>query len=792
MSVLDRKLLREFSASRGLLLAITSIIAVGVACYVALGTAHENLNVAKKRYYRETRLADFSIELKRMPTAELFLVAKLPGVTELRSRIQFGVTVDLPNVIKPLNGQVVSLPDERRPVINDIVLKRGSYFSNRRDNEVIVADAFAKAHELKPGDWIHLLLNNRRQEMLIVGTAISSEFTYMVAPGSLAPDPKSFGVFYIKQTFAEETFDFAGATNQILGLLAPTLRDRPQETLRQAEELLEAYGVLGTTPRELQASNRYLTNEIEQLETFSGFMPAVFLTVAAIVLNVLLSRLAEQQRVEIGTLKALGYTNRQVLMQFVKFGTTVGLFGGLVGCALGYWMAGGMTNIYRQFFEFPTLSNEFYPSTQAIGLTISLLCGLVGSLRGAWHVVQLRPAEAMRPAAPRAGGAIALEQLGALWRHITFAWRMVLRSIFRRRFRSLAGIFAPAMGATILVSSFMMIEASDFMLDFQFRLVRRSDVDLALKDQRGPDALLEAQRLPGVRSAEPVFDLPCTFSNGNHEHKGGISGIVRNAQLTTPRDRHGRRVHIPATGLVMERNLAEKLHLAPGDVVRVKPSIGLRREHRLPVVALADGYFGYSVYANFDYLCGLEEESAVMNSIQLASDQPNGNRVELYRRLKQLPALQAVHAKQDTLDNLVNTLQQNQDVMIFIIVGFAGVIFFGSVLNSSLVSLTERSREVATLHVLGYTPWQIGNLLLRESLMLTAIGTLFGLPLGYLLTTAAAASVETELFRLPVVTAPWIWAWTAVLALSFTLAAHAIVQRTILRLDWRDSLNTRE
>ena len=262
--------------------------------------------------------------------------------------------------------------------------------------------------------------------------------------------------------------------------------------------------------------------------------------------------------------------------------------------------------------------------------------------------------------------------------------------------------------------------------------------------------------------------------------------------MTVPRDRAGNRVRIPPTGLVMERNLAERLRLAPGDVVSVRPSIGLRREQRLPVVALADGYLGFSVYSNYDYLCRIQEESSVMNSIQLALDDPKGNRRSLYGRLKHLPALQAVHAKQDTLESLVATLQQNQNVMIFIIVAFAGIIFFGSVLNSSLVSLTERAREVATLQVLGYTPWQVGNLLLRESLVLTSVGTLVGLPIGYVLTMGAAASVETELFRIPVVTAPWIWAWTAVAALGFTVLAHAVVQRAILRLDWRESLNVQE
>ncbi|OYV89537.1 MAG: hypothetical protein B7Z73_06715, partial [Planctomycetia bacterium 21-64-5] len=230
MTVLDRKLLRDLRHSGGLLLAITSIMAVGVACYVALGFAYRNLSRAQHRYYADCRMADFSLEVKKVPVSELAAVAKLPGVVEVRPRIQFFATVDIERIAEPLNGIVLSLPDRRGPTINDVLLRRGGYFTDARSNEVIVNEKFARFHGLGPGQWIHLILNNRRQELFIVGTAMSSEFTYLVGPGSIMPDPEHLGVFYLKHSYAEEVFDFDGACNQVLGLLSPQLRDRPEET----------------------------------------------------------------------------------------------------------------------------------------------------------------------------------------------------------------------------------------------------------------------------------------------------------------------------------------------------------------------------------------------------------------------------------------------------------------------------------------------------------------------------------------------------------------------------------
>jgi len=349
VSVLDRKLRRDLAGSATMLLAVVGIMAVGIACYVAMGACYNNLQDAKNRYYAQCRMADFWIELKKVPLSELEPLGRLPGVVSIRPRIAFYTTVDVPGVLKPLNGLVLSLPDRRTEVINDIVLRRGTYFTGHRDNEVIVGEAFAKRHGLHPGERVRLVLNNQLQELHVVGTAISSEFVYLLQPGSLVPDPEQFGVFYVKESYAEEVFDFGGAANQVVGILSPELRGRPGPLLDRAEQLLAPFGVFTSYGLEDQASNRFLSQEIIGLRIFAFLLPAIFLVVAALVLNVLMRRIAEQQRTTIGTLKALGYSDLQIFFHFLKLAAVVSLCGTLVGCLLGHWMAGGMTRVYRLF-----------------------------------------------------------------------------------------------------------------------------------------------------------------------------------------------------------------------------------------------------------------------------------------------------------------------------------------------------------------------------------------------------------------------------------------------------------
>lgn len=792
VSVLDRKLLRELGASWLLLAAIVSIMAVGVACFMSMGAAYNNLTEAKRRYYRQCRMADFWIDLKKVPLAELDAVAELPGVAETRPRIGFFATVDLERVVKPLNGLVLSLPDRRQPVINDVVLRRGGYFTDRRENEVIVNEAFAARHKLKPGDWISLLLNNRRQELFIVGTAISSEFVYLLQPGSLAPDPEHFGVFYLKRTYAEDVFDFDGAANQVVGRLDPQVRENPGELLGKAERLLSPYGVFSTTPLVDQVSNKFLSQEIEGLKIFAVIMPCIFLAVAALVLNVLLRRLAEQQRTVVGTLKALGYSDRQVFVHFLKFALAVGLVGGLVGSLAGHWLAEGLTYVYRQFYEFPELVNRFYPQLLAVSLLISLGCAILGSLQGTRAVLRLKPAEAMRPKPPKKGGAVLLERVGWLWRRLSSGWRMVLRGVIRSRMRTVVGVFAAAMGSAVLVNGFMMMDAARYLIDYQFKWIRKSDIDLAFKDERSEDALLEAARLPGVDRAEPVLNVACTLVNGPYRRKSGITGITPDARLTVPRDLEANPIPLPSTGLVMTRKLAQVLHLKQGDTVTILPIKGLRRRREASVLRISDSFFGMAVYADIHYLSRLVNEELALSGVQLAVDRNPAHIEALYRELKRMPALEGVSSRREMIANLEEILVKQMGISITAFALFAGVIFFGSVLNASLISLSERQREVATLRVLGYGPWQIGSLLLRESMIVTLAGTLLGMPIGYSLSVLVSWAYDTELFRFPVIATPGTWIWTLLLAVVFGLLAHLFVQLVIHRMNWLEALQAKE
>jgi putative ABC transport system permease protein len=211
----------------------------------------------------------------------------------------------------------------------------------------------------------------------------------------------------------------------------------------------------------------------------------------------------------------------------------------------------------------------------------------------------------------------------------------------------------------------------------------------------------------------------------------------------------------------------------------------------MPVTELSDSYIGMAVYADIRYLSRLMGEEFAINGVQLSTDNSPPARAALYHALKELPAVQAVNSRADVIANL-EFIVETQRIFIGFVVIFAGVIFFCSLLNASMISLAERRREVATLRVLGYTEWQVGGLFLRESLIVNSIGTLLGLPLGYLLAWTLSVLYDTEMFRFPLVSPPWVWYGTLLAAVAFAIVAHIVVQRAITRLDWLDASKTQE
>ncbi|MHC4662166.1 MAG: ABC transporter permease, partial [Planctomycetota bacterium] len=502
--VLLRKLRRDIWSRKGSLLALVAIIAVGIACYVSMAAVYRDMDGSRRNYYAEYMLADFTVDLKRAPAWTVDSVAELPNVRSVRGRVSMPIMLDMPGVEEPLSGMALSLPEIRSPVLNNIKMLSGSYFTGESWREVILNDAFARARKIRPGDRIKVLLLDRQHELLVIGTAMSPEYIYLVPLGAgLAPDPSRFGILYVTERFARQSCDLEGAYNQIVGVVHDDSRTAVRNTLTFISEKLDPYGVTNTTPSWEQPSTAFLADELAGLKVSATITPAIFLAVAALVLNILMGRLVMQQRPIIGTLRALGYSRGAITRHFLAFGFVVGFLGGAAGLLLGVWLQGVFCDMYLQFFALPAIDARFHPDILIIGMAVAVIFSLVGTVRGVRVAARLEPAEAMRPPPPEKGTRVLPERIGFLWRRLPFRWKMILRAVFRNPFRSAVGIFATLISGAIVFMSFSMVDALDYMLSFQYEKVAHEDISISLRGPAGIRAMHELDSIGSISLAEP-------------------------------------------------------------------------------------------------------------------------------------------------------------------------------------------------------------------------------------------------------------------------------------------------
>jgi len=789
-----RKLWRELLRRRGSLFVLAMIAATGVGCYVGLYSVYMDLETSRARFYRDCRLADFTVYLKRAPANVLERVARLPNVREVQGRVSLPIRVDLPGTGEPVTGLAISLPEVRKPLINDVEITAGSWFGPDPPGQALVVEGFGRVHGLRAGDHLKALMAGRQHDLVVSGRARSPEFVYIFSSGGgIVPDLPRSPVLYVPERYLQESADLAGAYNQLVGLVADRSPAAIANTLTLIEETLEPYGVTLTAPQEEQTSVQVLAGELKGLKVSATIMPGIFLGVVAMLMNVVMGRLIAHERGVIGTLRALGYSWQYVGWHYLGFGWIVGLAGGLGGLAIGLALQEVLGAMYRTFYELPGIVAHPYPVYWLQGVTVSLVCALSGTALGIRTAVRLEPAEAMRPPPPEIGKPVFLEAFPWFWRRLSFAWKMVLRAVLRNPFRSGVALIASLMGTALVVEALCLGESIQFLLRHEYQRISHQDLTVILREPVDRQAALEMASLPGAGLVEPELVVTCDVSYGSRRKRVGVTGMLPGQELYTPVDEQGRRVAIPEKGLILTGRLAELVGVKAGDIVRLRPLIGRRDVVEAPVVGVVQTYLGLTAYARLDYLSRLLGERDVANTLLVRLEDPDpGALFLMMEELRRRPSVTGVDWRQRSLEQMSRTLNQSMGTSLSIIIFFAGLLSFGSVLNTVLVSLNERQREVGTLRVLGYNPGEVAQIFFWESLVLNSAGILLGLPAGYLLVSLVTKQYTTDVFRFPVVMEPHLVVTAVGMMLAFILAAQLVVYRVIKHLPWLDVLKVRE
>jgi putative ABC transport system permease protein len=793
MRALDRKLLRDLRLMWSQALTIAFVVAGGIAGFVTTLSAVDSLAQARDRFYADGRFADAFASVKRAPDALGERLRGIPGVADAQTTTEHTVRIELDNVNDPIVGQLIGVDARQASRMNLVSLRSGRAIHHDTAAggdalEAWVSEGFARARGLRPGMRAVAQINGKRRVLNIVGIALSPEFIFAGFNGM--PDIRGFGVFWVDRDALAAAYDMDGAFNRIAIKLAPGAST--PAVLDTVSRMISPYGGREAYARVDQTSHRMLDNEIKEQRVLGSVLTAIFVVVAAFLLNVVVSRLVATQREQIAALKALGYANAAIAAHYLKLVVLIVLPGLAIGIALGDTFGGLFVGLYGEFFRFPVFEHRIAPWLLTASAFIAFATAALGTINATAATLRLAPAEAMRPPAPgryrrtwseRAMAALRLGEMSP-------SLRMILRNMERRPLRTVLSIGGVAAALAIVVMGNFVRDSVDVIVDSTFNVAMRGDVIVWMAEPVSDVVRYEIARLPGALQVESGRNVPVRFINGHRSERGAIQGYAAQPMLQRIVDIEQREA-LPATdGVVMTDRLAAKLGLRIGDRVWVETLEGRRVLRRMPLVATVREMMGLNAYMERRALNRWlgEDDLATQFSVKTL----RGSEPALLDAIKRMPRVAGAFSKATLWRNMQDITARNIRITSTALTLFATIIAVGVVYNNARIALSERTWELASLRVLGFTRAEVSALLLGEMAISIAIALPLGMCLGLLLVHMFTGLLRSDQFMFPVTILPRTYAWAALSVVAAGLASALVVRRRIDRLDMVAALKTRE
>ena len=787
MNILFRNLLRDIKKSKGQFLSILIIVILGVTFYTGINSMFRNLSNSSIKYYQEYKLADIWVDLYKAPTGAKEKIESLSYVNESTGRIVNDASIN----ISGENGTVrlITLPDTKKDIVNDIVIKAGRYFSEGDSNQCLVDQDFFKANNLELGDYIYPIINGNKVKLKVVAVVKSPEFVYTLKDSSeLMADNKKFGIVYIKQSFGEAIFDFKGYINNIsIKITNGSNTEAAKDDIKKA---LKNYGVKNVIDRDEQTSTMMLTEEIKKLQSMGGTFPIIFFMVASVIIYIMMGRMVENQRVQIGVLKALGFTNMQVLSYYMCYSALIAITGSLIGSIFGTYMGVGLTKLINQYFNLPLEGARIYGELVLPASILTLFFCLFAGYHSCKVVFKIMPSEAMREKSPDSGKKIIIEKWKIVWENISHLWRIILRNLFRYKRRAILTSLGIIFSSAILLVALSMEDSINFMISQQYGNIQDYDIKVNLSKLVSVEELNKIKSIPHVVALEPVLETGVEITNGWRSKDVGFTALIKEPQMYKVEDKNNKPINLPDGGILISEKLANTLGVETNDRVNIKFFYPGKEKKEVAVKGIVVQYLGLSTYTSMDNLNSLLGEGMVANSAVLKLDNLDFEN-EVKSKLRDMAAVNSVESKTDALNALLKNMGATKS-SIGVMIILSAILLIAVVYNIATINIFERQRELATLKVLGFKNSEIKKLIFNENYLITIFGIAIGLPMGKFLGASMMSASSTDSYSFPYVIEFRTYILTIVLTIAFTVLTNFILMKKIKSIDMIEVLKNRE
>ena len=787
MSVLDRKLVRDLGRLAPQLLAIALLAGIGVAVAVMSLSALKAIRTAQSHFYEATRFADVFASAERAPLSLVPRLRAIEGAVAVDARASGSGLLAVPGLERPAQVRLIALPSAPAEALNQLALRRGRLPAEDSTDEAVASEAFLTAAHVALGERLSATINGRRADLVIVGSALSPEYVYFPMSGSALPDEAHSAVMWAPRAMVQ---GLAGEVDAFSLVSLKIAAGVPAASVCAAvDRILAPYGGTPAIGRVDQTSHHLLLGVYKRLRLLSVILPPVFLAVAAALTHVIVARLVETEREQLGLLKAFGYGDLQAAVPYVKLAALIGLAGTIFGGAAGAWLAAAVTRMEAQFFRFPVFAPQFHWGAFGVTAAAALAAALAGSALAVRRVVLLPPAVAMQAAPPAAYRQGLLDKAGFV-RLLDQASRMIVRRVQRFPGKAILTVLGLASSLGLLLGVLAVYDSLPLVLDQTYYLTQRWNEQLTFLHPRQVSAVEEARRLPGVVAAEPMRAGSAQLRGPLGRKLLPVLGLEPDALLARALDGRGEVIPFEGQGVIMSESLAQQLGVAPGGLVEIEFLEGRRPRVDLPVTACAQDYSGLFVYMDRRALNRILGEGDLASGANLIA--ATDSLGPLYAALEARPQVIGAASRDETVTSWRTYTAQSFRVSILFYLGFGAAIAFGVAYNVGRITLAERARDLATLQVLGFSAAECGYVLFGELALLALLAAPVGIGMGVALDHLVAHLFSRDELRIPVVLSTHTLGMSLVTYTAAIVCAAMLLVRRLLALDLVTVLKTRD
>lgn len=829
-----KNLLREIKRTFTKFLSIFAICALGVAFFAGIRATSPDMKEAGDRLYNTYNLSDISvistsgltadnirdlesIEGIQAVRASLFVDAMARGTGEKEKNLRlYSMPIKLKSEYAPLIDLIPDYGIDTSPEyeMNGVEIVSGRMPLN--DTEIALDNTLEGSLVKQLGDEITLTTSGGTVTLRVVGFIRSPMYISMFERGtSSIGNGTSDGFAYA----SGNAISSLGTKLPVMSLLntyytradivisgkegLSAYSDEYEALVNEVTDRIEDYASTqsGTWYIQDRSGNPGYSDYSENTDRIAAVgdvFPLIFFIVAALVCLTTMTRMVEEQRIEMGTMKALGYGGWQIAMKYAVYAMSACISGGVVGAIIGFKLFPYVImKGYSIMYYLGKLETPYRADIAFMAIAAMAVCTAAATFSACYASLKEVPATLMRPKAPKAGRRVLLEKIPFIWKKLSFTSKVTVRNLFRYKKRFFMSVIGIAGSGALLVTAFGLNDSIFGIIEKQFGDIWQMDVQAYVYEAM---PLADMQELLGKNPANDDFDsvMFCLDSqmeckNGGRSQNGVHLLGVESAESMAGRvslHNGGTPVTLDDSGVVVTAKLAETLSIKAGDEINMRTG---GEDHLMRVIGVADNYVYHYVYITAAYYetvfgkamlyngfmgnlkDGLTDETMDAMSTQLLSDS----------RMYTVRTIGSIY------DSVWDSLSILNYVVLVLILG-SGMLTFVVMLNLTNINIGERMRELATLRVLGFYDKEMYAYIFRENNALSVIGAFVGLVFGKIMHLFVIRTCEVDMVMFVRSAKPLSYVYAFALTIVFSLIVNLLMRPKVRAIDMVESLKSAE